>query len=161
MHTHMENQLTDKDTLIVAQVAGKIAAELAAIDGDTGTFGGHCETAFAAIMDLAGHQPSNVVQMRASEPAQPAEDVIRDAFPGASTVGPITAQSSKADLWADFFRNRDDWFNNIGDERAKSGGGKGPDVKHKTIKSGQYAIGLWIDSKDTPAWVKEKLAGSF
>jgi hypothetical protein len=60
--------------------------------------------------------------------------------------------------------NPNDWYNNVGDVKASSGGGIGPDYRHKTIKgdNGQN-LGLWLNGKygPAPAWVFEKLGLSF
>ena len=84
-------------------------------------------------------------------PVSPAEMIAAAA---ASAQTGLSHQSPAEVLWADALQNApQDWYDNRNDQRASMNGGKGPDFRHKTLKKGQYNLGLWVKSGDTPGWV--------
>lgn len=160
----------DKDRLIVAQVATKAAVELKTAGDATqlGELAGHIQD---IIYSLAG-APLGVSDFAAAPAPQVAmspEQMINNAFntqSGQTPVNmaavpdaqPINENSPAEVLWANaLFHSPSDWYDNTGEPRASKNGGKGPDFRHKTLKQGQYNLGLWIKSGDTPDWAKNKL----
>ncbi|CAG9460666.1 unnamed protein product [Pedinophyceae sp. YPF-701] len=66
-------------------------------------------------------------------------------------AGGAAAAGGGADrLWAEYFENPAAWWDNRND---KQGNPKRPDFKHKDDRS----KALWLSSRDTPAWVHERL----
>ncbi len=64
--------------------------------------------------------------------------------------------------WQDAITNTpDDWYNNVGNAKAASGGGKGPDFRFKNDNAD--VTPLWLNGKygPAPAWVFEKLGLQF
>lgn len=142
---------------IIAQTAVKIAGDMAGKLGAPDRLEEFSESAYAKILDLIqGDSPAQVAPVYQMVPNEPEAEIVQ-AF-NATPV--VDSGSTDEDLWRDFFNNPGDWYDNIGDPKAKTGGGKGPDIKHKTLKdkTGQYALGLWVDGRGTPKWVKERLA---
>ncbi|KAJ7532564.1 hypothetical protein O6H91_13G009400 [Diphasiastrum complanatum] len=65
-------------------------------------------------------------------------------------VATLSGQSSHLeDLWAQFFRDPSQWWDNRFNKRAVNA----PDFKHKETKEV-----LWVNSWSNPPWVREKLA---
>lgn len=170
----------DKDRLIVAQVAAKAAVELKTA-GDAAPLGELAGQIQDMIYNLAGAQlgASDFAGIATPTPtAAPApvaqvsmtpEQMVNNAFTTESGQAPVNmaavppAQAVNENsppevLWADaLFHAPHNWYDNTGEPRASKNGGKGPDFRHKELKQGQYNLGLWIKSGDTPAWAKNKL----
>jgi single-strand DNA-binding protein len=69
-------------------------------------------------------------------------------------MGMASGTSPKEALWRSLAEKPETWYDNR-DKKAQPGANpKSPDFKHK--ESGDA---LWIDSRDTPAWVLETLSG--
>ena len=167
-------QYDSRDRLIIAQVAVKAAVELSLAD-DTINLGATAVEIQDTIFALAEapHGATSVQQPLATVIEHPSlanvPAPIAEAFTTPSgqapidmsqvpAAQPIGAESPAEVLWADaLFHNPGDWFNNVGSEKAKTGGGTGPDFKHRRITKGKYNLGLWVDSKETPAFVSAKL----
>jgi len=60
-------------------------------------------------------------------------------------------ESSAEDKWRSVFDNPDLWWDNAATKRNP----KAPDFKLKNDKTGQVV--LWINSRDTPDWARQKL----
>ena len=139
----------NRDALIVRQTAGKIVAQILQGQGyqviENGSFYAALEAVDAALNDLdsdtksdANSAPSlSVVDGGQAQPSQP-----QLAQPPAST-------NKKQNLWDYLYTNPAAAFNNLGDQRAKSGGGKGPDFKFKNSGNPFSGEGLWADSIPT------------
>jgi hypothetical protein len=70
--------------------------------------------------------------------------------------------SSEDGRWQDALNNNpNDWYNNVGDHRATSGGGRGPDFAFKNKNA--EVKGLFLNGQygPAPAWVFEKLGRPF
>jgi len=168
----------DKDRLIVAQVAAKAAVELQ-VAGNTAPLGELAGQIQDMIYSLAG-APLGASDFAAAPAPAPAavpapqvsmspEQMVNNAFTTQSGQAPVNMaaipeaqpinENSPAEvLWANaLFHAPGDWYDNTGEPRASKNGGKGPDFRHKTLKQGQYNLGLWIKSGDTPDWAKNKL----
>jgi len=138
----------NRDALIVRQTAGKIVAQILQGQGyqviENGSFYAALEAVDAALNDLdsdtksdANSAPSlSVVDGGATQPA-----------PQLAT--PPTTTNKKQNLWDYLYTNPAAAFNNLGDQRAKSGGGKGPDFKFKNSGNPFSGEGLWADSIPT------------
>tara|TARA_B100000519_G_C14082870_1_gene362449 strand:- start:88 stop:588 length:501 start_codon:yes stop_codon:yes gene_type:complete len=138
----------NRDALIVRQTAGKIVAQLLQGQGyqviENGTFYAALEAVDAALSDVdsdtksdANSAPSlSVVDGGATQPA-----------PQLAT--PPASSNKKQNLWDYLYTNPAAAFNNLGDQRAKSGGGKGPDFKFKNSGNPFSGEGLWADSIPT------------
>lgn len=61
-----------------------------------------------------------------------------------------TRESSAEDKWRSVSDNPNLWWNNTANKRNP----KAPDFKLKNDPSGQVV--LWINSRDTPDWAKQK-----
>jgi single-strand DNA-binding protein len=64
------------------------------------------------------------------------------------------AGGEKDDLWRDCVENPDAWWDNRSRKAEPGGNPRYPDFKHKESQTP-----LWIESRDTPAWAAEALAG--
>jgi hypothetical protein len=174
----------DKDRLIVAQVAAKAAVELKAA-GDQRNIGELAGEIQDMIYRLAGAQIGasdfaagsvtvipetvQVYDSAAATVSMTPEQMVDAAFTSPSGQAPVNMAAIPAPqpinensppevLWANaLFHAPNDWYDNTGEPRASKNGGKGPDFRHKTLKQGQYNLGLWIKSGDTPDWAKNKL----
>lgn len=69
----------------------------------------------------------------------------------AASAGPLSKESSAEDKWKSVFDNPNLWWNNTANKRNP----KAPDFKLKSDPSGQVV--LWINSRDTPDWARQKL----
>jgi len=66
----------------------------------------------------------------------------------------LSAESSKEDLWRDLVNNAGGWWDNRPRKQEPGANPRQPDFKHKESQTP-----LWIDSRDTPAWVADALGG--
>ncbi|RMF59964.1 MAG: hypothetical protein D6746_07490 [Bacteroidetes bacterium] len=161
--------MDDRTLEILAQVAFKAAVETYGekaaddVDGVEGLTLAYAR-ALVSVIDALKEEDGAFVS-EPSFPARATDDEVKlvtDAFPGSVEISkippkqPISADSPVEVLWADaLVHNRDDWYDNYGDPRASSGGGKGPDFKHKSLKKGRFTLGLWVNSNSTPDWVHQ------
>lgn len=163
--------LDQRDHSIIAQVAVKGAVELLAHRPD---LGGDLHTHAETISNEIYSQIQSRTQSDSVETIQqtfPGAQVVQGPAPSgpppaapapapAPAAGPApipNAEPSVEDLWRDLFENFDQWWDNREDKRNS----KAPDFKHKTKKGDNgYNLGLWVNSKDTPDWVKERLGVS-
>ena len=74
------------------------------------------------------------------------------ASPSASASAP--AGGEKDDLWRDCVENPDAWWDNRSRKAEPGGNPRYPDFKHKESQTP-----LWIESRDTPRWAVDALAG--
>lgn len=169
---------------IVAQVAYKSAVDVAiannkSIGADTTVDQIHviAQDLFDGIIALAGHADTvaaaqqafaptvNVTGTPEAFPAVPApvqaplpSNVTPLPVPGvpSSAGGGLSADSPVEDLWKDlFYENTGQWE----DKRASKTNPKAPDFTHKFLKKNgsKFAVGLWVNDKTTPGWVKQAL----
>ena len=157
--------LTEKDKLIVAQVAVKAATDLAANGHiQTNAIGEIAADLYAEVFNLthlvfgdAPAQPAPAAQP-APQSWEQAAQAVEQAFPGAQRTEPSGPPESPKDaLWRSaLVDSPNDWWDNRADKRNP----KAPDFKAKN--NGPQIDGkpaaLWIDSRDTPSWVEGHLA---
>ena len=92
--------------------------------------------------------------------AQPAANNAARAGPASPSPYPPSAPAAptgggeKDDLWRDCMENPDAWWDNRARKAEPGGNPRYPDFKHKESQTP-----LWIESRDTPAWAAEALAG--
>ena len=159
--------LTEKDKLIVAQVAVKAATDLAANGHiQTGQIGDTAADLYAEVFNLSqltfgtATETAAPAPVAASEPQtyEQAAQKVEQAFPGAQRTEPSGPPASPRDaLWRSaLVDSPDSWWDNRHDKRNP----KAPDFKAKN--NGPQIDGkpaaLWIDSRDTPDWVAGHLA---
>ena len=166
--------LTEKDKLIVAQVAVKGAVELAAsgciqFEAITDTAADlYAEVFNISALALATTAPAVPLQaVPAPTPAPPQQSLpdyeqaaqqVEQAFPGTQRTEPTGPPESPKDaMWRSaLIDSPGDWWDNRIDKRNP----RAPDFKAKNNgphTNGEPAV-LWIDSKDLPAWVPSHLA---
>jgi hypothetical protein len=165
--------LDAKDQSIVAQVAAKIAADLAIASADVRIEDVVTDFAYAldavatklydtinvAIAEsaLPGSVPVGGVPAAVPPAAAPAAGPPPAAAPAAApAAGPAAVPATTADAsldgyWRDLFEHPENWYDNRNDPKRPRGA---PDFKHKTLKSGKYNVGLYVDDKKNPDWVK-------
>jgi hypothetical protein len=165
--------LDAKDQSIVAQVAAKIAADLAIASADVRIEDVVTDFAYAldavatklydtinvAIAEsaLPGSVPVASVPAAVPPAAAPAAGPPPAAAPAAApAAGPAAVPATTADAsldgyWRDLFEHPENWYDNRNDPKRPRGA---PDFKHKTLKSGKYNVGLYVDDKKNPDWVK-------
>lgn len=108
-------------------------------------------TAFSALPEPA---PQGSAPMPAS--AVPPPPPVSGPGPLLAGPGPVTpapipgAPSDSESLWRELFNDFGNWFDNRGDKRSE----RSPDFRRKG-KGDQPA--LWLSSRDTPQWVKDRL----
>jgi hypothetical protein len=152
--------LSEKDQIIIAQVAVKSAVEAGANPLEPG-FNDVSAAIFEAILTLASEDVGAAPTSTSARPAQvqAAVDKIEQAFPGAQT---ITVGNSRMDrLWKSALLDEPDkWWDNRLDKRNP----KAPDFKAKNtsdiVDDKGDPVALWVDSKSTPDWVATHLAQS-
>jgi hypothetical protein len=177
--------LDARDQSIITQVAAKIASDLAIASTDTEIdvilqdFATAFPTVREAIVDavntaiaeavLPGSTPvAGPGPAPAAAPAAgpgPAAAPAPAAGPGPVGPGPAgpaaipgaTTGGNEAH-WQDLFENFGNWYDN----RATKDSPNKPDFRHKTKMdaAGKYKLGLYVNGKDTPQWVKERLGAA-
>ncbi len=135
------------DARIGAQVAAKAAAALFQGIGDTEGAMKAMARFYTGIEQLAGPAQVDAIPQAQAALAQGGVQatVVRDL-------------SSEEARWQDALNNYpNDWYNNVGNTQAASGGGKGPDFRFKDDKAD--VTPLWLNGKygPAPAWVFERL----
>lgn len=103
------------------------------------------------------HQGIQAYRGQVGAPAQVAQATqnVNQAMPGTTVMRDL---SSPENRWRDaLIDNPDDWYNNVGDEKASSGGGRGPDFRFKD--ENMEVKSLWLNSQYGPApkWVFDHL----
>lgn len=98
---------------------------------------------------------SNVVPIPSpayQPPAAPAP--APSPIPGATDGDPAMDA-----LWREFFADPSAWYNNIYDPKRPA---RAPEIKHKQRKTpdGKYQLGLYINDKKNPSWVKQALVSA-
>ena len=83
---------------------------------------------------------------------------VAQAFGGAVSV--LHGKSTQADMMVDALAHPDDWVT-YNTEKSSVNGGRSPDLKHKTIKDGQYAIGIWLYDEKYKRHAPENLWTAF
>lgn len=101
--------------------------------------------------------PSHVHTVQAPASAYPAgPPAYAHAHQSAAQPAAVPGGASSPDetLWNQFFADPGAWYNNATDKRSTAA----PDFRHKQLTDSKgRGIGLWIDSKGTPAWVRGAL----
>lgn len=149
-----------KDISIVVQVAHKNAAEL--FHG-TGNVDAYLEAApriaaalLGEIREWQASVPAGQPQYAQPGPAVAAPDPIQQAtnnlHAGGIQTTPVGGGGGEPGKWPHFFANPDQYYINFGDARASSGGGNGPDFKHKDSGKGLWLLGKYPASDET--WTK-------
>ena len=138
----------NRDALIVRQTAGKIVAQILQGQGyqviENGSFYAALEAVDAALNDLDADTKSDAN-------SSPSLSVVDggQTQPAPQLATPPASSNKKQNLWDYVYTNPAAVFNNLGDQRAKSGGGKGPDFKFKNSGNPFSGEGLWADSIPT------------
>lgn len=143
-----------KDSSIAAQTAAKAAAELFAGTGNTDGAMQAMQRFYNGIVQLGG-DPNQI----AADAMARAEQNLANGGVQATVQRDLSNEDAR---WRDaLIDNPNDWWNNVGDARASSGGGKGPDFKFKNESANVPA--LWLNGKHgpAPAWVWEHLGLTF
>jgi len=142
-----------RENSIVRQTAGKITGEILHGYGPefvrNGDFYEILEAVYSALLDVDTEQEKSApsiappLSIVPSGPAlaQPPAPV---ALPGASAV-----TSKYQDKWDFLYNNPKLGFDNWGETRSKSGGGRGPDFRIKRTATQFADDGLWGDSMPT------------
>jgi hypothetical protein len=105
------------------------------------------------------HQGVQAFRGQTGAPAptpQQAQENVQNGVPGATVSRDLSKPEAR---WKDaLIDNPDDWYNNVGDAKASSGGGRGPDFRFKD--ESMEVKGLWLFSQYGPAdkWVFDFLA---
>jgi hypothetical protein len=148
--------MSSTDASIEAQTAAKAAADLFSGTGDEAGM----KTAMTAIFKGIQYLKGSVAQTQQGALAQ-AEANLAQGGIAAQSAGFRNLEGVE-DRWKDaLLENPSDWYNNIGDSRATSGGGSGPDFK---FKDDDAKVGsLYLNGKYGPApkWVFDKLGLQF
>ena len=119
--------MTNKDALIVRQVAGKIVGQILQGQGyqviENGSFYAALEAVDAALMDADSKSVSDsppTLSVVNSGPVAAPQPQLAQAPAAAGNA----SANKKQNLWDYVWINPAAVFNNLGDQRAKSGGGK-------------------------------------
>lgn len=140
-----------------AQTAANAAATLFQGTGNVEGFGAALQRISDFIVNfgqiLSDAEQAAARQATAQQTMAGATQQVQNQL-GGQVVRDLSTEDAR---WQDaLINNPGDWYNNVGDSRATSGGGKGPDFRFKNddnVKSlflnGQYG--------PAPAWVFEKL----
>jgi hypothetical protein len=171
--------LTSTDQSIVAQVAAKIASDLAIASADVRIE--DVVNDFAYALDAVATKLFDTINVAIAESALPGSVPVAGppaaapaavppaaaapapaaappaAAPAAApAAGPAAVPATTADAtldgyWRDLFEHPENWYDNRNDPKRPRGA---PDFKHKSLKSGKYNVGLYVDDKKNPDWVK-------
>lgn len=95
----------------------------------------------------------NNAQPVANAPQAHAAPANPSPYPPPTPAAPPVG-GEKDDLWRDCVDNPDAWWDNRSRKAEPGGNPRYPDFKHKESQTP-----LWIESRDTPAWAVEALAG--
>ena len=160
-----------RSTNISAQVAAKAAGYLFQGTGDVEGAMKAMARFYTGVITLGGqpeddHPPvasvAPVAALPATSPAAPLGQAVAQAEATLAASGVQAAVvrdlSTEESRWQDALNHYpSDWYNNVGDTKASSGGGKGPDFRFKDDNADVKS--LWLGGKygPAPAWVFEKL----
>ena len=130
--------------MMAAGHAAIAAATLHSGSGDMEAFKATFKTMLAGILANGETQPGDAV----------AQAQVNLAQGGVAAPPAVDFENDEA-RWRDaLVDNPQNWYNNVRDAKATSGGGKGPDFRHKADKDqGVFLYGKF----PAPAWVYEKL----
>lgn len=143
--------MASKDASIAAQSAAKAAADLFQGTGDTDGAMKAMQRFYDGIIYLGGDpaqvgQPTTIAQ---------AEQNLAQGGIQATVQRDLSSEQGR---WEDAIKNNpQDWYNNVGDSRATSGGGSGPDFKFKDSDANVKPLFLNGKYGPAPAWVWEAL----
>ncbi len=147
------------DARIGAQVAAKAAAALYQGTGLINEAMAAMERIYNGITILAGPPPQDSPPVSQQPLAQPAlAQAQANLGSGGVQAAVVRDLSSEEARWQDALNNYpNDWYNNVGNAKAASGGGKGPDFRFK--EDNADVTPLWLNGKygPAPAWVFERL----
>ncbi len=162
-------------TNISAQTAAKAAGNLFQGTGNIEDAMSAMTRFYNGIMTLGGEEepPVNPPPLAAVVPVNPplvpvvAPTQLAQAETALAQGGVVATVSRDLSTpearWQDALNpaTANDWYNNIGDTKASSGGGKGPDFRFKNESAG--IKGLWLNGQygPAPAWVFERLGLQF
>ena len=140
----------NRENSIVRQTAGKITGEILHGHGPefvrNGDFYEILEAVYSALLDIDSEQEKSAPSLA------PPLSIVPSA-PLATAPAPVTlpsgATSKYQDKWDFLYNNPKSGFDNWGDSRAKSGGGRGPDFRIKKTSTQFADEGLWGDSMPT------------
>ncbi len=154
-----------RSTNISAQVAAKAAGYLFQGTGNTDGAMDAMRRIYKGIIILGGEPEADnppVAGTAAFAPVAAAPTGEQALAAGGIQAAVVRDLSDEDARWQDALNNYpDDWYNNVGDAKASSGGGKGPDFRFKDEKADVKS--LWLGGKygPAPAWVFEKLGLQF
>ena len=149
---------------ISAQVAAKAAATLFQGTGDAEGAMTAMARFYKGIITLGPPEEDNPPVLQVAPLAMPAPIAQAQANLVQGGVQAVVARdlSTEDSRWQDALNNYPgDWYNNVNDAKASSGGGKGPDFRFKDDDADVKS--LWLGGKygPAPAWVFEKLGLQF
>lgn len=151
-------------TNISAQVAAKAAGYLFQGTGNTEDAMKAMARIYTGIITLGGapEEDNPIPQGQAplaNAPIAQAQTALAQGGVQATVARDLSDEDAR---WQDAIVNYPkDWYNNVGDAKASSGGGKGPDFRFK--KESADIKSLWLNGQygPAPAWVFEKLGLQF
>ncbi len=139
-----------------AQTAANAAASLFQGTGNVDEFGTVMQR-IAKFVVAFGEIPSDT--QRQTTAIETAQANLAQGGVQATVARDLSTEDAR---WQDALNNTpDDWYNNVGNAKAASGGGKGPDFRFKNDNAD--VTPLWLNGKygPAPAWVFEKLGLQF
>ena len=142
------------DARIGAQVAAKAAAALYQGTGLINEAMVAMDRIYKGIEILAGPAQGDTPPVTGTVIPQAQTNLAAGGIQGAV----VRDLSSEEARWQDALNNYPtDWYNNVGNAKAASGGGKGPDFRFKDDNAD--ITPLWLNGKygPAPAWVFERL----
>ncbi len=149
-----------RESSIVAQVAAKVAGDICSGSADPTLYLTTVETVHNDLIDRIASSASTpsapvppVAAPTAPTPGAPiavapeaqAVQVVQAAFPGATAA--IHADSPMDELLADAAAHPENWNFYPDSPKSSCNGGTSPDMRHKTIKKGNYGLGVWLVDK--------------
>ncbi len=148
--------MSDTTRANAAQTAANAAATLFQGTGNVDEFGATIQR-IAKFVVAFGEIPSD--SQRQAGAIATAQENLAQGGVQATVSRDLSTDEAR---WQDALNNTpNDWYNNVGNDKAASGGGRGPDFRFKNENAD--VTPLWLNGKygPAPAWVFEKLGLQF
>lgn len=146
---------TDKDTGAPRSRVKIVAKNFSFVQSSKAMNGGGGYGASSGYDAPAQHAAPQQQRQQAPAQQQRQQAPQQRQQPQAQQQGMPNGASPKEALWRSLAEEPDTWWDNRGRKSQPGSNPRMPDFKHK--ESGEA---LWIESRDTPAWVLETLGGA-
>ena len=133
----------------IIQTSAHVAARIHAGSGDYDAWASTFETVLAALIEeVEDVDTKSAASTSGSVPRSSGNATPTLASPPSGNGDGLLSNDIKQNMWDYLWLNPKSAFDNYGDSRAKSGGGRGPDFKFRNDcgESSLKGEGLWADT---------------